>query len=425
MPSTPVSEEATSNEAKTTPPPRKRRAVNSKAGSGRSSKRRATTPCRITRSRFKRMSEKSSTPQSLNPGLEMSPRRWRTLAGGQRATTAAPRPPYAIVEASVAPERLENKSPTRTQKDREVSEADITADSRLAQAAIEAGLTTESPAGDVVVPEPSQGHEKLREHDPANSIAEVVDGAKATQDSAPAEQSNTSSPSASTISPETHKIDGGPEKNHDGTECDQPCPVAVVGDSLDQGSDETVETEPKAAPEVLEARGATGADTDAQITNQGKTKGQPPIPWLPDRADSFRPQWEWSTSWRIQSQTQARGYVEVSPNTQHTPPLIRSGGIGGEVETPIQHHTPGGSNFTLPWQPEANRAIHTAGAAQIVSADEHQALTGPLPPAVVQCEPAPYSVEGCQYSPEVFPADFEEYEPEDCELEEWDDDVDP
>lgn len=203
----------------------------------------------------------------MNPGL----------LGGQRAAGAAARPHDAVAkasEASESPENLENKFAPHSPTDKKILEADATAACRLAQAAFEVDLKTGSPAGDFDVSELSQDHGSLTEQDPTDSIAEVVDDAEATQDGTSPEQPNTSS-----SLPYTHKVDGKPGSYHDGTECDQICPFVVMGSLPDQARDKAVETEPKAARELPEAREATGADAVAEVDCQGKTKRQQQTPW--------------------------------------------------------------------------------------------------------------------------------------------------
>lgn len=146
---------------------------------------------------------------------------------------------------------------------------------------------------------------------------------------------------------------------------------------------------------------------------------------MPDKVDSFRPQWEWSALEPAPSQTKGPVAAVDKQTAIPTPSLIRSGGLGDEIESPVQDQTPGRSSSTFSWQPGANKVMYAADVARIVSHGESGPVTGPLPPAVVQWEPAPYSVTDHSYSPEVFPAVFEDSEPESFGLEERDDDVDP
>lgn len=415
-----LSEAAASNEAMTTPPSRKRKAVDSKAGPERPSRRRATTPRRITRSRFKTMNENSSTPSILDPGLEVQPRRRRPL-GGQRATAVATRPQDAATEAPTAPEQLENDSAPHSQTEKRVSEADVAAASQIAQAVLKAGLMAEFPTRSVGGTETSQGGDSITEQGPTHIIAGVVDNTEATR-SLPTEPRSLA-PLPSTLSPSIHGVDGEADNYHRGTDIEKSRPRTAVGTSRDQARAGADENEPTATNEWPEAREV--AEAEEEVGSQGDTKRQQPTPWLPDKADNFRPRWGWYPSEQAQLQNKAPVADEDKPRAMPTPSFILSGGIGGEVESPVQNPNPGGLKSLLHWQPEANRISYATDVARVLSPWENQGVTGPLPPAMLQWEPTRYSVAGCDYSPEVFPADFEESEPEDFELEERDDDVDP
>ncbi|KUI57482.1 hypothetical protein VP1G_04793 [Cytospora mali] len=388
--------------AEATPSSRKRKAGSSGAASGRSSKRQATTPCRITRSRFKNMNKNSSTPESLNPGLEIKPRRRRAPGRGQQATETATRPQDTIIEASEALEELENKSAHESTTHERASEADVAAASRLAQAAVNGGLTTGFPTGNTLVFRLAESRECLTKKDMSRDIAEVVDDVEATQDNTSPTQPDISSPSPSTFKAHIHIADGKPEKYHRGNDPDKSCPVAASEVSPDLAR--------------VEAEEVARADTEAASEEKPTTKQ--PTPWLPDKADNFMPQWEWSTSGEVhsRSETTVVRKKEDKPVAISTPSFIRSGGVGSEIESPVQSNDPDSLKLR---QLHGTKAGYAA-VAEIVSPREIQALTVPLPPAVVQWKPDYHSVDGREYSPEVFEGD-----PEEFELEEWDDDVDP
>lgn len=127
--------------------------------SGHGGKRRASTPPRLTRSMFKKLNQDGGPPVELNPGLEMGVRRRgprtrppkrpaqdEAVVGSVKrtATTQGRGPePQSKEPQPTEPEPIE---PQRTQlqtthQDKRISEADVAAASRLAQAAIAAGLT--------------------------------------------------------------------------------------------------------------------------------------------------------------------------------------------------------------------------------------------------------------------------------------------
>ncbi|KUI63727.1 hypothetical protein VM1G_10515 [Cytospora mali] len=391
---------------KTTAMSRKREAGNSGAVTGCSSKRQATTPCRITRSRFKNMNKNNSTPESLNPGLEIKPRRRRAHGRGQQAAATATRPQDTIIEVSKASEKLENKPAPDSPTHKRASEADVAAASRLAQAAVKAGLTTGFPTGNTLVFRLAESREYLTEKDLDKDIAGVVDDVEATQDSTPPTQPDISSPSLSAFTPGTHIVDGESGDYHRGNDSDELCQVAASEVSPDLAR--------------VEAEEVAGADTEADSDEKPTTKQ--PTPWLPDKADNFMPRWEWSTAGEVHSraETTVVREKEDKPVAISTPSFIRSGGVGSEIESPVQSNDPGSLKLTLSRQLHGTKAGYAAEVAQIVSPREKQALTVPLPPAVMQWEPDHHSVDGREYSPEVF-----EGYPEEFELEEWDDDVDP
>lgn len=158
-------------------------------------KRQATTPTRLTRSMLKRLNENGEPPVELNPGLEMGVRRRtprarppkraahdKVVAGSVKRTTSTRRKKGAprakkpklkepqpsdlqhteslpaesiLVEPQTIEEQPKERRPTKPQPgdhEKRVSEADVAAASRLAQAAIAAGLTgTTSETGTPVV----------------------------------------------------------------------------------------------------------------------------------------------------------------------------------------------------------------------------------------------------------------------------------
>ncbi|KAK2614236.1 hypothetical protein N8I77_001082 [Diaporthe amygdali] len=117
----------------------KKRASGDASGSGQRRKRQATTPTRLTRSMLKKLNENGGPTVELNPGLEMRPS--RRSKRGLSAEGAIQDPPlFCWVEGRRAKHRRESE-PGSKDEDRRVSEADVAAASRLAQAAIAAGLT--------------------------------------------------------------------------------------------------------------------------------------------------------------------------------------------------------------------------------------------------------------------------------------------
>lgn len=137
-------------------------------------KRQATTPPRLTRSMLKKLNQNGGPPVELNPGLEMGVRRRgprtrppkraaqdaavgsrvkRTSTARGRAAEPQLKEPQPV-EPRPAEPRLIQQSPK--DQERRFSEADIAAASRLAQAAIAAGLTEDtSQAGSPVVEDPA------------------------------------------------------------------------------------------------------------------------------------------------------------------------------------------------------------------------------------------------------------------------------
>lgn len=368
------------------------------------------------------MNETGSAPSSLDPGLELRPRR-RVASGGQPAPVAASQPQDAAAEAPEVPGEVEKSTPC-PQTGTGFSEADVAAALRLARAVVESGLMTDIPTGsaEVAVSKTSQGDESRTEQGPARSDVGVVDDAGSTQGRIPPTEPGSQSPLPTNSSPSIHEAGGEPDNYHRGTDLDKSRPWKVVGSLPGQAGTEADNNEPKAANEWQGDIEAAEADTDAEVGSKGDTKRQPPTPWLPDKADNFSPRWGWTPS---ETEIKAPIADEDKPIASSPASLIRSGGIGGEAESPVQGHDPGSSDSTSPWQPDANKAKYAAGVMQVASIEEHQTVTGPLPPAVLQWEPAPRSVAGYNYSPEVFPAGHEESIPNDFELEDWDDDVDP
>lgn len=390
-----TSEAAASNEAmaKTTPTSRKCKAGDSNPRPGRSSKQQATAPSRMTRSRFRKLNGNSLTPETLNPGLEAKPRRRRAPEEGQRSTGAAAQPHDAVVtEESGATGRLNSQSAHDPQPRKRVSDADVAAASRLVQAALR-----ESPAIGVSVvnahvPRTSAGGEYHNEQGLKQSVARAVGDAEAIQAGTPPTQPDASPPLLSTCISYMYRFDDEPNNNNRGISGGI-CPVAMVGRS-DQARVAAVDAELGAAREW----------SDVQVASQEKPKEQVLPPRLPDKADTSRPQREKSKPEQIHSPAKAYadGEDKAIAMPTPTPPLIRSGGIGGEVESPVQRRNPGGLDLTLHWQSQANRAGYAADVAQILIPREQQVLIGPLPPAVMQWEPDNHSIGGREYSPEVF-----------------------
>ena len=417
MEAAPESEATTKNEATSegSTLPGKRKLCDSMVGSGRSSKVQATTPGRMTRSRFKKMNENSATPDSLNPGLEMQPHR-RREPGGRKAKAAATLPRDTADEVpEVPPETAGDISAPHSNVRREVSEADIAAASRLAQAAIEAGLTSPLPTwGDARMSELSHGHKGLFRHN-LEHISQVVTDAEATQDGTPPTQPDATLLALLTVTLSASQDDGEPPNSNRGADNDQPRPVMTVEQSTNQERVEAVGTGPEAVREAPEGRAAAGDDN-----SQEEPKGQEPTPPPPDKADNLRAQCESSASEQLHSPTKARISDEDKASTIPTPSSVQSSGIGSEADSPDQGQSSGGVESTQYWPPRAIGARYAADIPRIVGPVEHQNLTGPAPLAVSQWEPDSPSNDGRGYSPEVFEGDLEQFE-----LQEWDDDVDP
>ncbi|ROW16701.1 hypothetical protein VPNG_01539 [Cytospora leucostoma] len=390
---------------------KKRKASDDGAWPGRSSRQQVTTPRRTTRSMLKKINENTSTPVSLDPGLETKPRRRQGPGGGKQATGAATPPQYAVAKDAEAPEQIENTSEPHPPAARRVSEEEVAAATQLARAAVLAGLTMSSPTGESHV----FGRPEDRAHPTQQVVGTVAAGVagdvEAAQDRRPSTQLTTSLP-RSTIMPNDSGVDGQPDTHHRSLYNDQSCPVAVaVDEGVEyQATVESAANSLEAATEWPEARVAAREDANDGVTETTKTPGLPGIP---------SPRTKWSAPGQAQSRDPPAISDRDRPAAIATPPLIRSGGIGGEAENPVQSHSPSGPRLTLPWQPQAIKARYAADVAQIVSPKERHALTGPLPPVALQWEPGRHFVDGQQYSPEVLEDDLE------FELDEWDDDVDP
>lgn len=306
----PRESKATSNNdavVKSAPSSRKRKASDDGARPGRSSKRQATTPRRTTRSMLKKLNEGSPTPVSLVSGIEAEPRRRRGLRGGNQASGAANRPQ----EGSKAPEELGNMTEPHPQTARRVSEEEVAAATRLARAAVLAGLTMSSPIRDSHVIRRCEGRAHPTEQVVATLAAEAAGDAEAAQDGTPPTELNTSLPRP-TIMPDICGIDGRPDTHRRGLDKDQSCPVAdAVGEGV--GSQATVDStanNPEAAREWPEGRAA--ARTDADIAIPEKTKTLDLTPGSPSNADIPSPQRKRSAS----GQAQSRDPSAASKKTQ-------------------------------------------------------------------------------------------------------------
>ncbi|KAK7748649.1 hypothetical protein SLS53_000670 [Cytospora paraplurivora] len=367
---------------------------------------------------LKKINENNSTPVSLDPGLETKPRRRQGPGGGKQATGAATRPQDAVAKGSGAPEKIENTSEPQAPTGRRFSEEEVAAATQLARAAVLAGLTMSSPTGESHVIGRPDGRAHPTQQVVGTVAAEVAGDVEAGQDRKPPIQLNTSLPQ-STIMPDECGVDGQPDTHHRSLHNDQACSVADAVDT-GVGHQTTVESAAKSPEVACEWPGATAAaGADADESSPEKTKTLDLTTGSPGNSGIPSSQRKWSASRPAQSWAPLAVSDRDRPAAIATAPLIRSGGIGGEAESPIQSHSPSRPELRLPWQPQANRAMYAADVAQIVSPEERHALTGPLPPMVLQWEPDLHLVDGQQYSPEVLENHFE------FELDEWDDDVDP
>lgn len=143
--------------------------------SGRGEKRQASTPPRLTRSMFKKLNQNGGPPVELNPGLDMGVRRRgprtrppkrsaqdeavegnvkRTATTRERGPGLQPQEPQPTEPHPIEPQPNEPQlvKPQTPDQEKRVSEAEVAAASRLAQAAIAAGLARDtSEAGTPVV----------------------------------------------------------------------------------------------------------------------------------------------------------------------------------------------------------------------------------------------------------------------------------
>ncbi|KAI3395130.1 hypothetical protein diail_1745 [Diaporthe ilicicola] len=128
--------------------PTKKRVGGGDGPSGRRGKRQqlATAPTRLTRSRLKKLNENNGPPVTLDPGLEMGARRggkrerFPKEAVQDRTSTVGAEGTSQVHESSP-----ESGPAKKAKKDNRVSSADVAAASRLAQAAMAAGLTRKDP----------------------------------------------------------------------------------------------------------------------------------------------------------------------------------------------------------------------------------------------------------------------------------------
>lgn len=121
-------------------PPAKKPAVGGDSKPRRRGKRQAaTTPTRLTRAMLKKLKENGGAPVELDPGLEMAPRRRSRGSKSPREVT----PDQSIANDLKAKPTVQESGPELgpSEKEKLVSESDVAAASRLAQAAIAAGLT--------------------------------------------------------------------------------------------------------------------------------------------------------------------------------------------------------------------------------------------------------------------------------------------
>ncbi|KAL1859500.1 hypothetical protein Daus18300_009645 [Diaporthe australafricana] len=99
----------------------------------------STTPTRLTRAMLKKLNENGGPPVKLDPGLEMAPRR---RSKGSKSPKEATPDEAVSNDVQADPTVQESGSePKPSEKDKIVSESEVAAASRLAQAAIAAGLT--------------------------------------------------------------------------------------------------------------------------------------------------------------------------------------------------------------------------------------------------------------------------------------------
>lgn len=184
--------------------------------SGRGGKRQVTTPPRLTRSMLKKLNQNGGPPVELNPGLDMGVRRRgprtrppkrpaqdeavvssvkRTATERERAPGPIPQPtepqpketqpiePQPIEPQPIEPQPKEAQ-PTETHhiqlppahQDKRVSEADVAAASRLAQAAIAAGLTGDTSEAGTPVDEDLPGLVRFTKKDLRDVLSEAVIG---------------------------------------------------------------------------------------------------------------------------------------------------------------------------------------------------------------------------------------------------------
>lgn len=211
------------------------------------------------------MNENTPAPSSLNPGLDMQPRRRR----GQRATAVVTRPGDAAPGVPTAFEQVDNESALQPQAEKMVSEADVAAASKLAQAVLKAGLMADFPARNVGVSKTSPSDERATEQGPKYSTAEVVDDPGSTQLCTPPIEPRSPSPLPSTFSQGIHGAGKGPDSYHRGTDNENSSPDTVMRSPPGQTRAEADDKEPRFPNEWPEATEAAGADTIAEVDSPG------------------------------------------------------------------------------------------------------------------------------------------------------------
>lgn len=157
-------------------------------------KRLATTPPRMTRSMLKKLNENGGPPVELSPGLDMGVRRRgprarppkraaQDEAVGSRAkakrtsTTRGRGPrtkPTGPKHKEVQPQEITLAVPHPTDQERRISEVDVAAASRLAQAAIAAGLTEKTSESGSPVVEGLPGLVRFTKKDLRDILSEAV-----------------------------------------------------------------------------------------------------------------------------------------------------------------------------------------------------------------------------------------------------------
>lgn len=165
--------------------------------SGRGRKRRAETPPRLTRSMFKKLNQNGGPPVELNPGLDMGVRRRRpstrppkrpaqdeAVVGSVKRTATTqgrvpgpepkePQPKEPLLKEPL-PKEPQLVPIQTTNQEKRVSEADLAAASRLAQAAIAAGLAGNTSEAGTPVDEDQSSLVRFTKKDLSHVLNEAV-----------------------------------------------------------------------------------------------------------------------------------------------------------------------------------------------------------------------------------------------------------